>query len=348
MIEGVGWDKISDLTTNIIREKLANYTAQQCELHEVPTELVELAPYFLADEGSWAVQNFNLPIAADRPILLVPKAIARTRGIYDHRYFYRHFALTTLQAQHLRAGSSLVRSLKNKKKRVFKKDLERLYPCTKEYIFRFASDNPEVLSHYRDFLSQLEKQGPRNAVTEADEMVLAAALRSALAAIPGGSNSATEYHRFMVGILEFLFFPTLGHPRKEQEIHEGRKRIDILMENCARIGIFERLHSIRKLPSAFIVFECKNYTTEIANPELDQIAGRFSPNRGKVGFICCRRFENRALFIARCRDTFRDDRGLIAAIDDDILSDWLTLVEQGRRRHLDDEVTRIVDEVWVA
>jgi hypothetical protein len=151
----------------------------------------------------------------------------------------------------------------------------------------------------------------------------------------------------MVGILEFIFFPALLYPRKEQEIHQGRKRIDILMENGATRGIFNRLHTVRKLPSAFVACECKNYTTEIANPELDQIAGRFSPNRGKAGFICCRRFEDRARFIARCRDTLKEDRGLVVAVDDATVDGWLSLIENRRRQEVDSAIATVIDEVWI-
>jgi len=69
------------------------------------------------------------------------------------------------------------------------------------------------------------------------------------------------------------------------------------MENGARDGIFQRLHSMRGIPCSFVPIECKNYSTEIANPELDQISGRLSPVRGKVGIICYRTFDDRALFI---------------------------------------------------
>ena len=98
----------------------------------------------------------------------------------------------------------------------------------------------------------------------------------------------------MIGVIEFLFFPSLLYPRKEREIHQGRKRIDIAMENGAKTGIFVRLHQIRDFPCAYVAFECKNYSTDVANPEIDQLAGRFSPNRGKVGFLCCRQVTTQA------------------------------------------------------
>ena len=151
----------------------------------------------------------------------------------------------------------------------------------------------------------------------------------------------------MVGVVEFLFFPHLLNPRKEREIHDGRKRIDILMENGARDGIFHRLHAVRRLPCAYVAIECKNYTTEVANPELDQLAGRFSVNRGKLGFLCCRQFENRQLFIHRCRDTFQDERGLILAFDDATILRLLEVIEKGTRIDIEQNLSELVDEVWL-
>jgi hypothetical protein len=348
MIEGVGRDKISDLTTNILRGKLAEYTYDQCELHGVETRDVAVAPQFLLDRRDWINDYLRLPVVNGRPVLLVPKVIARYDVAYDHRDYYHHFAIEYLQAEQLAAGTGLVHALKNGKRVVYKKDLEARYPCTKEYLFQFSRAHPEVLAQYRDYLARIEQRGPHGVVTVEDEPALAGALRAALGATPGGGDAASDYHKLMIGILEFVFFPDLVCPRKEQEIHEGRKRIDIVMENAAAGGMFHRLHAVRQLPSAFVAFECKNYTREIANPELDQIAGRFSPNRGKVGFVCCRNFENRDLFVARCRDTLRDDRGLVIGIDDTIVSSWLRLIEQGRRRDIDAEVANLVNEVWLA
>jgi hypothetical protein len=120
------------------------------------------------------------------------------------------------------------------------------------------------------------------------------------------------------------------------------------MENGARQGIFHRLHDVRKLPCSFVPIECKNYSTEIANPELDQLAGRFSVNRGKFGFLCCRTFEDRTLFVERCRDTFKDDRGLIVPLDDNTILILLDKVQKGLRREIDAELTKLINEVWVS
>jgi hypothetical protein len=61
---------------------------------------------------------------------------------------------------------------------------------------------------------------------------------AALPAIPLGNEHASEYHNLIIGAVEFPFFPELIYPWKEHEIHEGRKRIDIVLENSARSGAF--------------------------------------------------------------------------------------------------------------
>ncbi len=351
MIDGISHDKISDLTTNIIRGHLVEYTREQCILHGVPLQNVAMPPIFSPDTMEWEARYVDLPVYHARPVLLVPKNIVRYSPAYKHGEYYQHFVLNYLQASELsnpRLG--LVRIITNQKRKtqrrvVYKKDLAEHYPRTKQLLYEFSKEHPEVLGDYRERLRQLEQQDTQSDVDTENEAVIAQALSAVLRETPKGNDDAAAYHNLMIGILEFVFYPKLLHPKKEQEIHQGRKRIDIVMENNAHTGVFFRIPNLRRIPCAFIAIECKNYGREVGNPELDQLAGRFSVNRGRVGMLCCREFENRDLFVQRCRDTFRDDRGLIIPLEDETVLRLLDLIGTDQREDVDDAISRLFTEV---
>jgi hypothetical protein len=347
MIEGIARDKLSDLTTNVIRGHLADYTRHQCALFNIPVRPIALPPCFDRDAGLWESRYLDVPVWEGTALLFVPKVMVRYDPAYEAGDYYNKYVLEYLQAEALNAASALVQTLKNGRRVVRKKDLKREFPYSKEFLYQFSRAHPDVLARYREDLAQLERRDRRAEVDPVDETAIAAALSAALPAMPVGNEDASEYHKFMIGVVEFLFFPRLIYPRKEHEIHEGRKRIDIVMENSARTGVFADIATIRNYPCAHVFFECKNYGREVGNPELDQLSGRFSRERGKVGFLCCRQFEDRDRFVMRCRDTFRDDRGLVLPLEDRAVLRWLDLVRQNRRESLDREFRELVAEVWL-
>lgn len=89
MIDGIGHDKISDLTTNILRGHLVEYTRIQCELFDVPTYSVPAAPIFNTDSMEWEDTYVDLPVWRNKPILLVPKSAVRFSPAYDSGRYYR-------------------------------------------------------------------------------------------------------------------------------------------------------------------------------------------------------------------------------------------------------------------
>ncbi len=351
MIPGISHDKISDLTTNVVRVHLVDYTRSQCELHDVPLHTVPIGALFNTDTMQWEESYVELPVWRNRPILLVPKAVVRCGPAYQHGKYYQHYVLNFLQVRELNdPQSDLVRLIRNERKKsvrrvVYKKDLSGRYPRTKEFLFESSRNNPEILREYREDLERIERTDDRSDVDTEDETIIAEALVQVLRNTAVGTEHATAYHRLMVGVVEFIFYPKLMHPKKEEKIHQGRKRIDIVMENGAHNGIFYTLPNIRRMPSAYIPLECKNYGREVGNPELDQIAGRFSVNRGTVGFLCCREFEDRALFVQRCRDTFTDGRGLVMPLDDATIISFLEAIGRGARNELERLWSDLVTEV---
>lgn len=138
-----------------------------------------------------------------------------------------------------------------------------------------------------------------------------------------GKAGATNYEHAIEKLLSALLYPALSFPVKQDEIHNGRKRIDITYVNSSKDGFFEWLS--RNHPASHIYVECKNYGKEIGNPEIDQLAGRFSPSRGQVGILVVRSVAQKNVLLQRCKDTANDGRGFILILDD---GDLKTLIGQ--------------------
>ncbi len=62
--------------------------------------------------------------------------------------------------------------------------------------------------------------------------------------------------------------------------------------------------------------ECKNYREDIGNPEVDQLSGRFSVNRGKFGMLLFRNINNEELIMNRCKDLCADKSEVIIPLMD--------------------------------
>src|ERR1051325_1118001 len=153
LIPGISGDKISDITINIIRGKLVEYTEAQCVALGIPTLQVPSGLYWDLDRRAWRNRYARLPVFSEERVILVPKAAVRFRLEVDHQVYYRRFVLEYLQAEHLQAGSSLVQILKNGKRKVYKKDLRAKYPVGKEFLYEFSEKHPEVLERYKKSLS---------------------------------------------------------------------------------------------------------------------------------------------------------------------------------------------------
>ncbi len=120
-IHGVGRDTISDLTTNVLRGLLAQYTAEQCQLYDVPTQAVgSIGPTWNVRTQRWEAKQVQLPVYQRRPILLVPKFSVRHHLSLDSQEFWNHHMIEFLRQEYLDAGGGLVRVLRNGERRVFK------------------------------------------------------------------------------------------------------------------------------------------------------------------------------------------------------------------------------------
>jgi hypothetical protein len=332
MVEYIGRDRISDIVTNIIRGPLIHYTQLQADLLGIRLTPQDSGPMW-DPVGQWFNKQQDLPRTKAGKLLLVPKAVVRSSPHYDPNDYFNNYVLSFLQEYELAQGSGLVELLKSGKRRVTKKALKTKYGQGKRVSARITLEHNEILTRYRD------ERGAVPPTPQSQEVIIEttgetpaiidwSALVDTISAIQTGNAGATAFHKASQALLTAVLYPWLVWPVREKEIHSGRKRIDIVYTNIAKDGFFAWFG--QHFPASTVAVECKNYRSDPENPELDQLAGRFSPSRGQLGLLVCRTFKDKDRFLERCRDTAKDHRGYIMPLDD---GDLAYMVE--RRRNAD-------------
>lgn len=334
-IENIGADKVSDITTNIIRRNLIEYTQQQFEFHKIPIEtILPTGRLWVRGEGRWDTDCLDrIPLIEGKRVLLVPRRYVRWRGGMQQvaTQYYTHFVSNFVRDEHLRTNGHLVRVIKTRKgdkKKVFKKDIKKDFPPTKQNLARFSVENPDVYKKFKDVIKRKGPIGLRKLVEIDGSLFNEAHFNDGLIElindIPTGRPNATNYHHLISGIITYLFFPHLITPTLELEINQGRKRIDIAFANGSQQGFFADQRNDPFLLAREIMIECKNYTEDLANNEIDQLIGRFDPRRGRLGIVACRSVADQDRLNERCRDAFRAQQGAILVFTDE---DFETLLK---------------------
>jgi hypothetical protein len=327
LVDGISSDIISDITTNLIREPLIHYTQSVCSWYGIPLKRdVDSGPLWDPNANTWHSQFVDLPVTPAGKLLLVPKSIVRRKMEYDADEYYRHYILEHLKEVELAANSELVVLLKDGRRRVNKKDLEEKYGRGKFVNLQHTKTDPTILSRYKADKNRLARPPLSHEAISDEEGTPPPDWQELLddvLSLPTGRQAASNYERAIESLLTALFYPSLANPTMQQQIHDGRKRIDITYSNVAQAGFFGWLKDHYRAPHVFV--ECKNYDGDPANPELDQRSGRFSPNRGVFGILVCRSIADKSLFGARCRDTANDQRGYIVYLDDEDLTSIIQL-----------------------
>jgi hypothetical protein len=327
MIDGIASDVISDIVTNIIREPLLEYTKDMCERYGIPlVEGVASLPIWNSRTQQWETRHIQQPVVNGQRLLLVPKALVRKSITFQADNYYNLYLLTRLQEEAVSQG--FVQLLRNGQSRPpSKKSLKEQYGEGKEQNRRLTPGREEVLEKYRED----KRENPREPLSHEKFAETAEtpepdweALLAALESVEPGRTDAHEYEVAVKNLFDAMFYPWLIYPTTQTRIHQGRKIIDITYMNMAQDDFFRWLAD--HYHAQFIIVECKNYTDDPANNEIDQLSGRFSPRRGQFGLLVCRSVSDQDTMQARCRDTANDERGFIVVLDDNDVRELIAAI----------------------
>lgn len=355
MIEGINRDKISDMVANIIKLPLIEYTQEQCLLHEIQTEEINAGYYWDNNKKDWISIRAKLPVIENSGrkefIILVPKWIVRRDLFLKYSDYFDREILEFEQARHMNAGTALVRVLKDGSLRPpTKKELRKRIEKNKKTVAEFTKDNPALLEKYKERKNKLfepidneeilslQEDEEYNLNDDVDDKI-----RELREMMPG-SEQAHNYHNLMIGILELIFYPNLSNPIKEYPLADKTKKVDIVFQNSALKGFFMDL-SRRSIPSVRIYFECKNFSDDIANEEIDQLAGRLGVNTGKIGFLLSRKIENKERLLIRCKFIKDNQNSYLICLDDEDVINLLELRKNEDRRGISEFLTKRLEEL---
>jgi hypothetical protein len=145
-VEGIDKDKISDMTTNIIRRHLIEYTQNQCALWGISLqENTQTGFWWCPATRTWENAFAAMLVVEGKKILLTPKSVVSYCKRYAPRKYHGRFVLEFLQNEHIRMQSIFVRHRKNGVPYVTKKSLEeRVAAFSKEFIAEFTATHPDV------------------------------------------------------------------------------------------------------------------------------------------------------------------------------------------------------------
>ncbi|MDV3353897.1 toll/interleukin-1 receptor domain-containing protein [Leptothoe sp. LEGE 181152] len=158
---GIGKDKISDATANLIKRELVEYTLDICRNLNIPTKLLQVKNIdFDFDEYEWDHQLINLPFNPfnKKSIILVPKAFLRKIPSISSKEFYGYIESRSNKQLRANLNAKIHNNLENHQLEQKSKAKRKKEKYRKGKIIEYASQNPDKVSEYINFVENSEKE----------------------------------------------------------------------------------------------------------------------------------------------------------------------------------------------
>jgi hypothetical protein len=184
------------------------------------------------------------------------------------------------------------------------------------YIFRLSHIN--IIENALNLKKMIgTKRDPKKIIPEVESITILDLYLNELKSIKTGRKDAHRYHLLASRIFFEIFKGQVNQPVIENEINEGRGRIDIVYRNKNKEGVFKNLKDLRDIKCPEIMVECKNHENDLTNNEYSQLSDRLMPARGMLGFLLCRDKKDKSKVIRHCRDRHKGGSNKFIVVLDD-------------------------------
>ena len=277
---GIGPDRISDMTANILKRFLIEYTQRQCSEWSIPTRTAPVHHFFDFKSWSWEDSHDELPVnpQTGQTVLFVPKRLVRVLPwINFNDYMRREFA-AYLRAKHTR-GHAL---------RLSRPRTTSSQSLTKQQIVEITRREVQRIDRYVDYKERIAHQAQPDTgvlVPQSETARVIDQLLKELTGLEAGAEHAHDFHDLVLRILGVLFNPELTEGKKQQRTEHGTEIRDIIFVNESDIPFWDYIRN--EYGNFLVVVEVKN-TKKLDNRDIDQLANYLGDSTGRLGILVSR------------------------------------------------------------
>ncbi|WP_333852803.1 hypothetical protein [Epilithonimonas sp.] len=308
-VENISKDRVSDITCNIIKSWLIDYTISQCDKHNIPIEKSKINVFDyksgkFKEEETWLPENPN----TKSPIIFTPKRWLRFIPYINYEEYFEKYFLKELGGQFEEPLS-----------RVEILDYNRYnYDVVETYI-KIKERNSETLKN-----DPLFKQIP----------ILSSKRKfRTIAKLPTGKteNADKEYEKNLCQILASVLYPHLDFASEQSRTENGVHIRDLIFYNNQSYPILKDLYELYNCKQ--IIFELKN-VKEVENEHVNQLNRYLTNSFGNFGIIFTRNKPPKKV-IENTISLWSGQRKCILILDDEDLKLMCQLYEGKQRNPID-------------
>jgi hypothetical protein len=275
LASGIGPDRISDISANILKKSLVEYTQRQAELWNVPIRKGVPLPH-LYDEmtQSWVDVYVDLPVSPvnDAPVLFVPRRIVRALPWINYDDFLQRDFRAYMEARRKTSvgvrDKVMARSAKIDVANVTRQDVS--------VVDRYVKNREQHASEAQPSMEYIDEQAKSRVASLTDRLLTT----------PAGRENASAYQHLVLEILNFLFVPELIDGKPEVRTIDGTERRDIIFTNDSDETFWQYVRSNHD--GLLLMFEVKN-TNDLEMAAIAQTATYLGSRLGRLGFIVTRK-----------------------------------------------------------
>ena len=268
----IGPDRVSDITANVLKQFLIEYTQRQADIWQLPLRAgVPIQHVYDHSAAEWIDTYADLPIDSSdgAPILLVPRRLVRQLPWINYDDF-----LKTEFSAYLSARRSQVRPTAAPEPRA-KPDVVSITRADLGLVERYVKSREQ----------RADDATPDTNYIDEDVCARADALTARLGAVEAGRDAAKNYQLLVLEILNFLFNPDLADGKPEVKTLDGTERRDIIFTNESDESFWAYVRTNHD--GIFLMFETKNMR-ELDIAAINQTATYLGDRIGRVGIIVTR------------------------------------------------------------